>query len=211
MSLMTSTDPRDLCRQQLGDKWCQETEVFPNADRDKSGEAFLSKTDPVRRDRNQDIAPVCLSAATTGKAVPSRLGSVTTCVVTILGDEHGHLDTQGTQRVADQLGQLVDSHNVRHLLMDLGRIESFTAHFLHMLAELRTRLTEQNRRIGLCHVRPLCAMLLQTSGLPNVIKCYDSTAQALAVAVFPPDGRGPAGGQARQSAALSVHGTSAGS
>ncbi len=66
--------------------------------------------------------------------------------------------------------------------MDLGRIESLTAHFLHMLAELRTRLTKQNRRIGLCHIHPLCAMLLQTSGLPNAIECYDSTEQALAVA-----------------------------
>ncbi len=94
MSLMTSTDPRDLRRQQLGDKWRRETEVFPNADCDEPSRAFLPKTDPVRGDRNQDTAPVCLPAATTGKAVPSRLGPVTTCVVTILGDEHGHLDTQ---------------------------------------------------------------------------------------------------------------------
>lgn len=144
MSLLTSTDPRDFRRQQSADKWRREREALPNADRDKPSRNYLPKTAPARRHRDRGGATVSFPAATTGKAIRARLYPVNTCVVTILGNEHGHLDTQGIQHVARHLRRLVDFQNVRHLLMDLGKIESFTADFLHMLSELRSRLAQQN-------------------------------------------------------------------
>jgi anti-anti-sigma regulatory factor len=83
----------------------------------------------------------------------------------------GMVDEPRLHALEMQLSELTDDPAAGDLVIDVARVAVITAAFLSLLALIRPRLHCQNRRLSLHGLRPECAVVLQDSGLEDLVAC----------------------------------------
>ena len=119
MPTQTPSSLRDLRRQRLAEKWVRETEDFLNANREGPSKGWPLKPDPHVCDEHRSLTGK-ESVHGSEMTIDVRPAPNGTWLVSLEGDQYGHLDTDRAQDVVDQLDDLMAVQRPGRVIMDLG-------------------------------------------------------------------------------------------
>jgi hypothetical protein len=92
-------------------------------------------------------------------------------LVDIHPNSSGMVDEQRLHALEKQLTELTDDPAAGDIVIVVSRVGVMTAGFMSLLAMIRPKLICQNRKLSLHGLRPECAVVLQDSGLENLVAC----------------------------------------
>jgi hypothetical protein len=90
-------------------------------------------------------------------------------LIEVRPNSSGVVDEQRLLALEKQLAELTDDPAAGDIAIGVARVAVMTAAFMSLLALIRPQLVCQNRRLSLHGLRPECAVVLQDSGLEDLV------------------------------------------
>ena len=88
-------------------------------------------------------------------------------IVSLIGSIGALADTSIRDDWADVL-DLLETTDIRHAVIDLGKLEYFGSVVLELLVVLWKRLSSRNGKLALCHVSPVGLEILETAKFDTI-------------------------------------------
>jgi hypothetical protein len=107
-------------------------------------------------------------------------------LIDVRPNEFGNIDDARLQALELQLRELTDDPTSGDIVIGVARGAVMTAGFMSLLAMIRPQLACQNRKLSLRGLRPECAVVLQESGLEDLVAgaVHQPAAEAATMVLF---------------------------
>jgi anti-anti-sigma regulatory factor len=99
-------------------------------------------------------------------------------------NQSGIVDDPRLRALELQLSELTDDPGSGDIMIGVAEVAVMTAGFMSLLAVIRPRLVCQNRKLTLHGLRPQCAMVLEGTGLEDLIEHAKQQAAVVATPLF---------------------------